>query len=61
MLSWEHYSHEKVNKVSITRYCHNHTLQTNPRHHKEEALNTNTWQQETRRDDCGSFGASAKC
>ena len=66
MLSWEPYSHEKVNKVSIIRYCHNHTRQTNPRHQEEEALNTNTYMtarrqsKATRRDDCGSFGASTK-
>ena len=27
--------------VSMTKKCHNHTLQTNPRHHEEEAKNDN--------------------
>ena len=29
-----------MNKVSMIRKCHNHTLQTNPQHCKEEPQNT---------------------
>ena len=29
-------------KVSMTKKCHNHTLQTNPQHHEEEAKNINS-------------------
>ena len=31
----------KVQKVSMTRKFHNHTLQTNPWHREEETQNTN--------------------
>ena len=39
------FSNNKVNpcpaeKVSLTRKCHNHTLQTKPRHLEEETQNT---------------------
>ena len=30
-----------VLKVSMTRKCHNHILQTNPQHSEEETQNTN--------------------
>ena len=29
-----------MNKVSMTGKCHDHTLQTNPRHREEETENT---------------------
>ena len=33
---------ESFISVSMTRKCHNHTLQTNPQYHKEEAKNDNS-------------------